>query len=242
MNRKNAFTLIELLVVVSIIAVLIGLFLPALSAARRRGQQTTCQTRLHELSRAIWAYSSANDNRVPYVHSPMTNQTFGALSALSDAETNPYDRERWPMSIQNVLMPLYVGEDNRRIFQCPTAIKGWPRFGGGLQMTYRDAGANQPNGAVEAAGGYLREAFGFLDGRPMVELRVHFTGNFVTDAQKFSYTRGSYLRDMVVRDGTRLVGPHDGGINVINREFGVEFRDNKTIQADLNPFGSGVQF
>ncbi len=196
--------------------------------------------RLHEVARAVWEYSVANDSRVPYVESPQINRWFTSGGA-TEAKFDPYDREKWPKSLQNVLMPLYLGEDPK-VFTCPAAIVGWPRSGGLYKVTYRDAGANQPNGIVDDAGGYFRESFGFLDGRPMNEMRFRSTGNFIRDAQIFGASRGAYVRDMVKRDGAKVFGPHDRGINAVNREFGVEFRDFQTIQQDLAPSGRGVLF
>jgi len=56
-----SFTLIELLVVVAIIAVLVALLLPALSAARDQGRTLQCQTLLRNIGAAMVAY--ANDHR-----------------------------------------------------------------------------------------------------------------------------------------------------------------------------------
>ncbi len=52
-----AFTLIELLVVVAIIAVMIGILLPALSGARNEGMRIKCLANMRGLGQAFAAYS-----------------------------------------------------------------------------------------------------------------------------------------------------------------------------------------
>jgi prepilin-type N-terminal cleavage/methylation domain-containing protein/prepilin-type processing-associated H-X9-DG protein len=95
---RRGFTLVELLVVIGILAVLVALLLPALSAARRKAQGAACQSNLRQLGLAIALYTQDHDGVMP-------------MAWTFDAPPLPYT---WRVAVSR-----YV--QNPQLFVCPGA-------------------------------------------------------------------------------------------------------------------------
>ncbi len=87
-SGRKGFTLIELLVVISIIALLVGILLPALGAARKSAQRVKSLSNVRQIGTAVYGYAADNkDFWIPYKTS-FTAQMF--LIAPSPATLSPY--------------------------------------------------------------------------------------------------------------------------------------------------------
>ncbi len=87
-RRRRGFTLVELLVVIGIIALLIGILLPALNAARRSANAATCLSNLHQLILAVNVYAANNKNYMVYDPYPNGNPNYVSPAGVRPTATD----------------------------------------------------------------------------------------------------------------------------------------------------------
>src|SRR5215212_2164976 len=79
-RRVWGFTLVELLVVIGIIAVLIGLLLPALNRAREQSKRAGCLANLRTLGQSMIIYANSFKDRLPNSNPPNTAYDYDAIN------------------------------------------------------------------------------------------------------------------------------------------------------------------
>ena len=120
---RRAFTLVELLVVIGIIALLIGILLPALGRARAQASQLKCLSNLRTMGQAIEMYTGMYKGRLPI------GAFDGRLDGLTTAGRQPLGTD-FVALLKDVMVrsgSTYADIKNNpvaHVFQCPDALEG----------------------------------------------------------------------------------------------------------------------
>ena len=97
---RSAFTVVELLVVVGIIAILMGLLLPAVNSARDRARVSTSQSNLRNISEAFNTYASDwTDRQMTLTPDTITSYGTDPTTAIAAWQVDPTKNGAAPPAI-----------------------------------------------------------------------------------------------------------------------------------------------
>jgi prepilin-type N-terminal cleavage/methylation domain-containing protein/prepilin-type processing-associated H-X9-DG protein len=154
------FTLVELLVVIGIIALLIGILMPALSKAREQANAVKCMSNERQLGQALVMFTNDHNGYLPKAW--FNDGPFAGKGGWN---------YRDPMYGWTYLLMKYIG-GNKEVFRCPSDDSGH------VYDTFNDTAPNLPDrGDADNIPGSYRMNISDLPNGPFDAIRVTRLGS-----------------------------------------------------------------
>lgn len=179
---RRAFTLIELLVVIALIALLVGVLLPALGASRRTGRTVVCAATQRSIGQALVLYSNDHKELVVPSYNMSGVDSFEPLDGWAPI----LDRDQYMQGARETrrgpfVCPDTVDVDGMELGQTgedPLRPKGW------IEWPFFRSGSGSVPVLIESRGfnrilrvSYWINALNPIGGSTYVEQNVYFTAS-----------------------------------------------------------------
>jgi prepilin-type N-terminal cleavage/methylation domain-containing protein len=260
-DRKNGFTLVELLVVIGIIAVLIGILLPALTRAREAANRIRCASQLRQVGQWIAMYANVSSGFLPVgwlsndSHSPGTSTIWymkksdytngpvglGCLFSAGITKSNgAATATRTVWFCPNIPRDWYFSLDrqvaNNRWVEMPLSDADALAYGYGSSISLK-MGYSSRSALTSKAGEEQTLRWTATAGTASAWSRPLYTGTYAGSPafiRSTSVLKSKALVSDLLGDPRLVFGVHKQGVNVLYGNYAVKWVPLEYFKKDLD--------